>query len=48
MEINRKDSFAPSGDQWDKEIAFFSKTGHLLCRNAEVEFTRAPLSLSIA
>jgi hypothetical protein len=48
VEINRKAFFAPSGEQWGKEIAFFSKTSHLLFRNAELEYTRAPLSLSIA
>jgi hypothetical protein len=48
VEINRKAALAPSGEQCGKEIAFYSKTGHLLFRNARLEHARAPLSPSIA
>jgi hypothetical protein len=46
-EINRNTAPAPLGEQGGPQIAFFSKTGHLLFRNSWLETAGAPLSLSV-
>jgi hypothetical protein len=47
VEINRNTAPAPLGEQGGPQIAFFSKTGHLLFRNSWLETAGAPLSLSV-